>query len=550
MNPKRRRSEAPRTGPMRGGLRPGRGRPCRGWLGAAAALAITFLAVLPASADASPSRYVFEMCDSALPGGGDAGVTFNESTANVYTAVDSCNKPFGSLGIYQTSPTSEGYSYWNLPIRPPPGGTMESLTVAGQSCGREGTLAFVYISSWPPVGPGPSSGCGVEETRTFQLDTPSSLDLFWVWLGCNANSSGCAPGASVYGHYFATTEVDPVPPTLSGLGGSLLSGNVIRGHQTLSTEAHDEGGGVSNVSAFVNGLPAGHPDMPSCDVVNADNPSVHGTVATAVTPCPTKVSAEWTLDTETYPFHDGTNTVNVCTSDFSTLSNPNTTCSRPQTVNVDNSCTPSAVAGGELLSAQFSESKSDTITVGYRQGAEVSGQLASKAGEPIVGATICVKATMLGVEPAQPSVATVTTDGAGHYSYKLPPGPDRSVLLGYRNDSSQLTREVLYYAHAGPSLHVKPSHLSNHHRVHFRGQLPGPNNSGRVVVLQANVLGSKEWITFRRATTNAQGDFQSAYRFTSTTRTTTYRFRVLAPKQTGYPWVSGQSAPASVLVKG
>ncbi len=245
--------------------------------------------------------------------------------------------------------------------------------------------------------------------------------------------------------------------------------------------------------------------MPNCDVVNADNPSVQGVVAAAVTPCPTKVSAEWTLDTEAYPFHDGANTIEVCASDFSTLSNPNTTCSPPQTVDVDNSCTASSVPGGEALSAQFSGSKSDTITVGYGQGAEVSGHLADKAGEPVAGATICVKVTLLGVEPPQLSVANVTTNAGGNFSYPVPPGPDREILLGYRNDSSQVTRAVLYYAHAGPSLHVKPSHLFNRHRVHFRGWLPGPNGAGRVVVLEANVLGSKEWITFRRATTTPRG---------------------------------------------
>ncbi len=301
---------------------------------------------------------------------------------------------------------------------------------------------------------------------------------------------------------------------------------------------------------MVNGLPAGQPDLPNCDVVQTANPSFHGTVAAAVTPCPTKVSAEWTLDTEAFPFHNGTNTIEVCTSDFSTLSNPNTTCSPPRSIDVDNSCASSSVAGGEALSARFSASGAETVTVDYGQGAEVSGQLANKAGEPISGATICVEATLLGVEPPQLSVATVTTDGDGNFSYRVPPGPDREVLVGYRHDANQVSRDVRYYAHAGPSLHVKPSHLFNRHRVHFRGQLPGPDSGGRVVVLEANVLGSKEWLTFRRATTNSSGVFKSAYRFTSTTRTTTYRFRAVVPGQAGYPWVTGQSRPASVLVKG
>ena len=115
---------------------------------------------------------------------------------------------------------------------------------------------------------------------------------------------------------------------------------------------------------------------------------------------------------------------------------------------------------------------------------------------------------------------------------------------------SQVARGVRYYAHAQPSLKLAPRSLADHHRVRFWGQVPGPVPGGRVIVLQANVPGSRQWITFRKATTNAKGYFQSAYKFTSTTRTTTYRFRAVVPDQAGYPWVEGNSRPAKVLVRG
>ena len=380
------------------------------------------------------------------------------------------------------------------------------------------------------------------------LDNPV-FEPFWVWLSCdNPHVAALAP--RIYAHYFATTEVDPVAPTLADLEGSLISGNVVRGHQTLKVKAHDEGGGISNISVSVNGLPATQPQVSNCEVATANNPSVQGTVAAAITPCPTETAADWNLDTQAYPFHDGANTVQVCASDFATLSNPNTTCSPAQTVNVDNSCTESPVGGGEVLSAQFSESNSDTITVGYGQGAKVTGQLTNNAGDPVSGATLCVKMQTLGVEPSASPVGTVKTDSNGSYTYKVPPGPDRAVVIGYRDDASQIARAVRYYAHAGPSLKLAPRSLADHHRVRFWGQVPGPSGGGRVIVLQANVPGSRQWITFRKATTNAQGDFQSAYRFRSTTRTTTYRFRVVVPPQSGYPWVEGDSHPAKVLVRG
>jgi hypothetical protein len=69
-----------------------------------------------------------------------------------------------------------------------------------------------------------------------------------------------------------------------------------------------------------------------------------------------------------------------------------------------------------------------------------------------------------------------------------------------------------------------------------------------VVILQANIVGSRRWITFRRATTDEAGRFKAGYRFHSTTRKTRYRFRAIVPRQDHYPYVEGHSKPASVLV--
>lgn len=142
------------------------------------------------------------------------------------------------------------------------------------------------------------------------------------------------------------------------------------------------------------------------------------------------------------------------------------------------------------------------------------------AGDPVPGATICVKAQTLGTgEPPAP-VAAVKTDAEGHFAYAVPAGPDREVMLGYRHDAFQFARDIRYYAHVVPSLEVDPPKLRNGRRVRLWGRLPQPDAARRVVILQANVVGSKRWITFRRATTDDQGDFESGYEFHSTTRRT------------------------------
>jgi hypothetical protein len=121
-------------------------------------------------------------------------------------------------------------------------------------------------------------------------------------------------------------------------------------------------------------------------------------------------------------------------------------------------------------------------------------------------------------------------------------------MLGYRHDSFQVAHNVRYYAHAAPSLRAGPPKVANRSAVHLWGTLPGPAAGGRVVILQANIVGSRRWITFRRATTDEAGAFKAGYRFHSTTRKTHYRFRAIVPRQDHYPYVEGHSAPASVLV--
>jgi hypothetical protein len=509
----------------------------------AATLALTAVIVLgalastPGAASAAPARYVFEMCDSALPAGGTGGVRFAPTPNQPWAATNTCDQPGGSLEIAQVGNLDPGgYGIWALPIEPPPGGSMESVTVTGYSCRQPNTVAYIVESGWP-------LGICQQEIRTFRV--ANSFRGFEVILQCNGS---CWAGSVIRAQYFAVTQVDPVAPRLTEVSGSLFDGNVKRGRQSVSAKAHDVGGGLSAISLWVNGqLLASKPF--TCAAVQTANPSVYGTVASQIVPCPVDAGASWSVDTGAFQFRNGANSVQVCASDFATLGDPNFTCSPAQTVNVDNSCAESAVAGGDALSAEFDQSKAETVTVGYGEPAAVTGQLSSNAGDPVPGATLCVKAATIGIDQKANAVGLVKTDANGRFSYEVAPGPNREVVIGYRHDASQVARQVRYYSRTLPSLSGAPTKLRNGKRVWLTGQLPAPNNSGRVVVLQANIVGSKRWITFRRASTGPLGGFRSSYHFTSTTRPTTYRFRAVAPTQAGYPWIEGTSKPVAVRVK-
>jgi hypothetical protein len=509
------------------------------WIGIVAVCgAITLLFAPGAEAQVPGSRFVYESCDSALPGG--AVPASEHMYSSNFAPSQNCASPGGWIGLSQTGPdTTFGALYVSIPATP--GGFVETETITSVQSGLELPSSHINENGFP--GPEP------EETRIFPMRSePSLFGYNGGSLEIYAHCLSCGAGPVIGAHYIAATEVDPHPPTIGPLTGTALSGSVLRGHQTLAAEASDVGGGLTSFSVLANGLPAAAAVTGSCAVAQVSNRSTYGTVAYSPTPCPPKLLGAWTLDTTAYPFHDGANQVSVCATDFATLGTPNTTCSPAQTVTVDNSCTESSVAGGSEISAQFSRTDAETITVGYGTEAEVSGTLHDAAGDPISGATICVKSQTLGVEPTAQPLGTAKTDAEGRFDYAVAAGPDRELLIGYRHDAFQVARSVRYYAHAAPSLEVDPAKIANGKSIHLWGRLPGPAAGGRVVILQANVVGSKRWITFRRATTDDQGAFKSAYRFHSTTRKTTYRFRAIVPGQDHYPYVEGHSKPASVLV--
>jgi hypothetical protein len=520
---------------------------------AVAALAIVSLGIgliggAGIAAASSPARFVYEVCDSALPGG-----NVPESSAygsSVFVPTENCAAPGGWIGLVQVAPAAATFSAMGIAVPETPGGFVEAETITGVGY-LPGATSKSHVNENDFPGP-----AGVAQ-RIFHIH--SERTPFWsnggavtVAMSCDGNVPGGCPGAGPFvgARYIAATEVDLSAPRLKGIGGTLLAGGLIRGHQSLAAEAHDEGGGLSNLSVLANGLPAAGPLVGNCNLYNVSNTSVYGMVAAAPTPCPRDLKQTWTIDTQAYPFHDGANSIQVCASDYANLSNPNTTCSAPASVNVDNSCVESPVPGGETLSAQFTRSEADTITVGYGKGAEVSGELHNNAGDAISGATICVKSQTLGLQSKLQPVGAVKTDAEGRFAYEVPAGPNREILIGYRHDSLQVAREVRFYAHARPSLHASPTKLTNGSRVRLFGRVPGPSAARRVVVLQANVAGSKRWITFQRATSGTHGDFQTGYRFNSTTRTTKYRFRAIMPRQDDYPWVEGHSKSVEVLVHG
>jgi hypothetical protein len=510
--------------------------------------AATATIVPGADAQSAGARFTYELCDSALPGGAPPSAELH--TQKAYAEFQNCAAPGGSIGVTQSGQVTEGPGWIEVGVPATPGGYVESgtLTASLSNLQPSATGHAVVAEGWPPDDDG-------DQARYFLVNAAEPTCLFlcsegWgfdVTLTCSAT---CEPGASIGVHYIAATEVDPHPPVVSKEEGPLLSGGVLRGHQPLAATASDEGGGVSVVDVLVNGTVAPGAVPGACALAQVHNLSYEGVAAYSPTPCPPALAGSWDLDTAEPPFHEGANTVQVCASDLATVGPPNTTCSPPRSVEVNNSCTESPVVGGQSLSAGIQGVTGETVTVPFEQPAVVTGDLTSNAGEPVPGATICVQAQVqeAGTEPQ--TVATATTDANGSFSYEVPPGPDRRLLLGYRHDSFQVGKTLEVNSHAKPTIELGRGRIRHGGKIKITGSLPGIDAAGRVVVLQASSLHGTRWLTFRKATTGPKGGFRSSYRFGDTSSTTTYRMRAVVPRQSGYPYEPGHSTPARIKVLG
>ncbi len=513
----------------------------------------------PLNQAAAASRFVYETCDSALPGGNVPGASWSLGPNGPFIATQNCATPGGSIGVSQTGGGS-GQAALAVAMPETPCGFIEEETMVGVTSGlADGNLPSHIQVLQNEISPFP--GANVQSLRRFILRNqrgeifpcvdsslfPNDGDLNVVVV-CELNKD-CPGGAYVGARNIAATQVDPTPPIFSAVAGSLLEGGVIRGHaQSLTAVAHDVGGGLSRVWVSVNGTPAAETPL-GCQVAAVSNLSVVGLVALTPSPCPAAAPLTWTLDTEKFPFTTGSNLLAVCASDFATIGPPNTTCSPPTPITVDNTCDESPVSGGSQLSAQFSETASNTVTVKHDETAQVNGALTTAVGEPVSGATLCVKETVMDASHRVKAEGSLTTDAQGHYSYDVKPGPNRELLVGYRRDAAQINQSLRYSAHARPTIKAKRQKVHNGELIEFSGRIPRPNAAERTVILQAGSPGDERWLTIRKAVTRSGGEWRSGYRPTHTTVATTYEFRVVVPRQANYAWDAGASRPVDIRVK-
>ena len=181
---------------------------------------------------------------------------------------------------------------------------------------------------------------------------------------------------------------------------------------------------------------------------------------------------------------------------------------------------------------------------------QIAGRLTNRDGQGIPGAEVQVLAVS-GDGPEQ-LVGVVTTDQSGAYNYTAAGSTSRTLRFAYAGSALTLPVQstVGITVPAVSTLRVSRRSALNGQRVMFSGRvrsLPIPTG-GKLIQMEVFLSGS--WQTFRTARTDQTGRWAMPYRFARTRGLHRYRFRVLLPREAGYPFGPGASKSVQVRVRG
>jgi hypothetical protein len=188
----------------------------------------------------------------------------------------------------------------------------------------------------------------------------------------------------------------------------------------------------------------------------------------------------------------------------------------------------------------------------FGETAKLTGRLMAPGGNPLADREIEVSEQLELAGAAASRIGSVQTDGAGRFSFKAPPGPNRRLLFRYAGTPTirGCTGAVELRVDATSSIRVSRANVVNGDEVVFRGRVKGQPIPVGGKLLQLQVYSRGGWLTFATPRAGATGRWLQRYRFTATRGLTRYRFRVRLPREGGYPFDAGTSGIVHVDVTG
>lgn len=218
----------------------------------------------------------------------------------------------------------------------------------------------------------------------------------------------------------------------------------------------------------------------------------------------------------------------------------------------DRGATNGSPASDRAVLTVVTTNRSRTQKVRFGKRVPISGRLVGPEGTPIGGAILTVETQTAVPGAAMAEAARVVTARDGKFTYVAPPGPSRTIRLGYRAYSRDAsfadTTDVRLVVAAGLTLKASRTKVRNREATTFGGRLLGRPVPKKGVVVDLQVLFRNKWRTFAAPRTNRKGTYHYKYRFMAGAANWKFRARVRA--DSSYPYALGQTRkPVSVRVR-
>jgi hypothetical protein len=362
---------------------------------------------------------------------------------------------------------------------------------------------------------------------------PPDTSFYMVSINCGDGSgTPCAPVDTnvleVRG--VETTLEENVVPTGNINGGDLLSGAAQSGIRSLGYSASDQASGVMAVSVLLGSTAAGTSDF-TAECAFSDFAG-----------CARARSGSLSVDTRKVA--DGIYPVSIRIKD---AAGNEQTVTSPTAIQVVNGLTTADVgretSAGARLIASFASNHRLSTTVGYGRRVRIRGRLVGPDNTPVAGAT--VQANELPTSRfRKPRTAALTTGPDGSFVYTATRGPSRTIRLTY--PVSGVSQQLRLRVKASATLGVKLSGIL----VRYRGRVmstPLPRG-GKLVEIQGRAPGAR-WKTFAKRRTNDRGIYAGTYRLRIHRPGVRLQFRVVVPKERGYPFVAHAGRAVARIVQ-
>ena len=402
-------------------------------------------------------------------------------------------------------------------------GDPQDRLAAGNEVGASGLVGITQIQASAVCGGGPGTSY-VCPTSNAENGNSAEVDLFAGDIVLN----------------------DPTVPAVSNVAGPLVSGATLSGTASVSFDASDAGGpGIYSGTISVDGNPVVDQILDTnggaCQSLGGPKDGLRA--FDEPQPCKTALSAILTLNTA--GLSPGAHSVLVSVDDAS----GNSATVWDGTIQVVQPTQPPAPNGTPACPTARM-----TLTVGrktnerlirYGSRPTVQGQLMC-AATPVADAAIALSGGGLS--------AVVVTNALGGFSYRVPPGPDRTLSFSYRAYSNDVAASALARAKIAVRprirVHITPNATRNGGTIKWAGTLAGGPFPSDGVSLLIEVKEGRRWQPFDQVVA-VDGRFSYRYTFLRTTYPTTYEFRAALPASgsAGYPYQPGASNAVAVHVQ-